>query len=123
MFEAKVSYIAPSIDPQRGSVEVRLAVPAPPPFLKPDMTVSIDLTIAAKSKVLTVPSNVVRGMATATPWVQIVDGGRVARRDVTLGIRGQGTIEVERGLAEGAELIVPDGRQLAERARVRTERD
>jgi HlyD family secretion protein len=123
VFDAKVSYIAPSIDPQRGSVEVRLAVAAPPPFLKPDMTVSIDLTIAAKSNVLTVPSNVVRGMATATPWLQIVDGDRVARRDVKLGIRGQGTIEIEDGIAEGAEVIVPDGRQLAERARVRTERD
>jgi HlyD family secretion protein len=123
VFDAKVSYIAPSIDPQRGSVEVRLAVPAPPPLLKPDMTVSIDLTIAAKAKVLTVPSNVVRGAATATPWVQIVDDGKVVRRDIKLGIRGKGAIEVEDNLLEGAEIIVPDGRQLATGARVRTERD
>lgn len=123
VFDAKVSYIAPSIDPQRGSVEVRLAVPTAPPFLKPDMTVSIDLTIAAKSKVLTLPSNVVRGVATATPWVQVVDNDRVVRRDITLGIRGEGSIEVEGGIAEGVEVIVPDGRQLAAGARVRTERD
>jgi len=123
VFDAKVSYIAPSIDPQRGSVEVRLAVPTPPPLLKPDMTVSIDLTIAAKAKVLTVPSNVVRGAATATPWVQIVDDGKVVRRDIKLGIRGKGAIEVEDNLLEGAEIIVPDGRQLATGARVRTERD
>jgi len=123
VFDAKVSYIAPSIDPARGSVEVRLAVPAAPPVLKPDMTVSIDLTIAAKAKVLTVPSTVVRGAATATPWVQIVVGGRVERRDLKLGIRGDGAIEVLDGLAEGAEVLVPDGRQLATGARVRTERD
>jgi len=123
VFDANVSYIAPSIDPQRGSVEVRLAVPTPPPFLKPDMTVSIDLTIAAKAKVLTVPSSVVRGAATATPWVQIVDDGRVARRDLDPGIRGQGAIEIESGIVEGAEIVVPEGRQLATGARVRTERD
>lgn len=123
LFEAKVNYIAPSIDPQRGSVEVRLTVPQPPAFLKPDMTVSIDLAIAEKSQVLTVPSNVVHGAATATPWVQLAEGGRAVRRDVRLGIRGEGSTEIEDGLAEGAEVIVPDGRQLAPGARVRTERD
>jgi HlyD family secretion protein len=123
VFDAKVSYIAPSIDPQRGSVEVRLAVPAPPAFLKPDMTVSIDLTIAAKSQVLTVPSRVVRGAATARPWLQLVEDGRVVRRDIRLGIRGEGAIEIEDGVTEGAVVIVPDGRQLAVGTRVRPERD
>ncbi len=123
IFDATVSYIAPSIDPQRGSVEVRLAVPKPAPFLKPDMTVSIDLTIAAKQKILTVPSTVVRGAATATPWVQIVEADRVVRRDVKLGIRGEGAIEIEAGLEEGSEIIVPDGRHLATGSRVRTEQD
>ncbi|MEO8903182.1 MAG: efflux RND transporter periplasmic adaptor subunit [Polyangiaceae bacterium] len=123
VFDAEVSYIAPSVDPQRGSVEVRLAVPKPPAFLKPDMTVSIDLTIAAKSKVLTVPSKVVRGAATATPWVQLVVEGHVVRRGIKLGIRGEGTVEVEVGIGEGDEAIVPDGRTLAAGARVRTERD
>lgn len=123
IFDATVSYIAPSIDPQRGSVEVRLAVPRPPAVLKPDMTVSVDLTIAAKQNILTVPSEVVRGTATATPWVQIVEADRVVRRDVRLGIRGEGAVEIEAGLDEGSEVIVPDGRQLATGSRVRTERE
>ena len=122
VFEATVNYIAPAIDPQRGSVEVRLAVPTPPAFLKPDMTVSIDLTIAARSKVLTVPSEVVRGAATPSPWVQLVVDGHVVPRDVKLGIRGEGALEIENGLAEGDEVIVMTGRQLAPGARVRTER-
>lgn len=121
VFDAKVSYIAPSVDPQRGSIEVQLAVPQPPPFLKPDMTVSIDLTIATKARALTVPAGVVRGAATATPWVQIVEDGRVVRRDVQLGIRGEGATEIAAGLDEGARVLVPDGKQLAAGARVRTE--
>lgn len=122
-FDATVNYIAPLVDPERGSVEVRLAVPKPPEFLKPDMTVSIDLTVAAKSKVLTVPSQVVQAASTATPWVQLVVGGRVVRRNVQLGIRGDGSLEIANGIAEGSEVIVPDGRKLAEGTRVRTERD
>ncbi len=123
LFDATVNYIAPMVDPERGSVEIRLAVPKPPEFLKPDMTVSIDLTVAAKSKVLTVPSKVVQAASTATPWVQLVVDGRVVRRNVQLGIRGEGVLEVTGGVAEGNEVVVPDGRKLAEGARVRTERD
>lgn len=122
VFDATVSYIAPSVDPQRGSIEVRLEVPAPPPFLKPDMTLSIDLTIAAKRGALTVPSEVVFGAATPTPHVLVVDGGRIARRDVQLGIRGDGSLEIMSGLEDKAEIVVPDGKQLAVGARVRTER-
>jgi HlyD family secretion protein len=121
-FDAKVAYIAPSVDPVRGSVEVRLDVPTPPPVLKPDMTVSIDLTVARKAGALVVPSEVVRGIATATPWVLVVEGGRVARREVQVGIRGEGSVEILGGLAEDAAVILPGAAALEPGARVRTER-
>ena len=123
VFDAKVTYIAPSVDAQRGSIEVRLAVPRPPAFLRPDMTVSIDLMVAAKQQALVVPSDVVRDAATAHPYVLAVEDGRVARRSVRLGIRGEGSTEIADGIAERAELIIPDGRALAPRARVRVERE
>ncbi len=123
-FEAHVSYIAPSIDPARGSVEVRLAVPAPPPELRPDMTVSIDLTVAAKADALTVPSDVVRGMGGARPYVLAVERGRVVRRDVRLGVRGDGSVEIVDGLDEATVVIASSsGRTLAPGDEVRVERD
>jgi HlyD family secretion protein len=121
VFDAQVSYIAPSIDPQRGSVEVRLRVPHPPPVLKPEMTVSIDLTVAAKPGVLSLASDAVRGAATAKPWVLVVEDGRVVRREVVLGIRGEGAIEIVSGIGDTSEVIIPDGRQLQPHARVRVE--
>jgi HlyD family secretion protein len=119
VFDAKVSYIAPAIDPQRGSVEVRLSAPSPPGFLRPDMTVSVDLTVASKNRVLTVPSDAVRGAASARPWVFVVDGGRAARRDVVLGIRGSGRTEIVSGLAEGADVVLSSGPMVVEGGRVR----
>lgn len=123
VFDAEVSYIAPSVDPQRGSVEIRLRVPTAPPLLKPDMTVSIDLLVESKKAALTLPSETVRGAATATPYVLAVENGRLVRKDIRLGIRGEGTVEVASGLDEGAEVVVPDGQLVAAGARVRTERD
>lgn len=119
VFDAVVSYIAPSIDPQRGSVEVRLEVPQPPPFLKPDMTVSLDLTVASRTATLTLPARAVRGAATATPWALVAERGRAVRRDLRLGIRGDDTIEILGGLDEGARVIVPDGRAVAPGDRIR----
>jgi HlyD family secretion protein len=42
-FRAKLAYLSPGIDVQRGTVEAKFAVPEPPPFLRADMTVSIDI--------------------------------------------------------------------------------
>jgi HlyD family secretion protein len=122
LFDAEVSYIAPSVDPQRGSIEVRLRVANPPGFLKPDMTVSVDMTVASKPKVITVPSEAVRGAATPAPWVFLVEEGRVARRAVTLGIRGDGRTEITSGLDDGAEAVLSTDRPLAPGQRVRPRR-
>ena len=54
-FPATLSYIAPSIDALRGSVEIRLAVPQPPATLRHEMTVSIDIEAARRPDALSLP--------------------------------------------------------------------
>jgi HlyD family secretion protein len=122
VFDAEVSYIAPSIDPARGTVEVRLRVPSPPAYLRPDMTISIDLTVATKKDALVVRSDAVHGLATPSPWVLVVAGGRAVRKDVTLGIQGDGSLEVVSGIEPGAEVILPDGHTVVPGERVRAAR-
>ncbi|HET8935336.1 MAG TPA: efflux RND transporter periplasmic adaptor subunit, partial [Polyangiales bacterium] len=77
VFDAEIDYIAPSIDPERGSVEVRLRVIHPPAGLRPDMTVSVDLTVASVANALTLPSEAIHGAATAAPSVWVVRDDRV----------------------------------------------
>ena len=121
--DGEVSYIAPSVDPQRGSVEVRLRVPDAPKRWKPDMTVSVDLMVAKKAGAVTLTADAVRGATTETPYVLVVQDGKVARKDVKLGIRGEGSIDIASGLDEGAEVIVQDGTLLKPGQRVRTARE
>jgi HlyD family secretion protein len=118
-FDAEVSYIAPSVDPQRGSVEVRLRVPNAPKTLKPDMTISVDLTVASKKGALTLPTETIRGVTSDNPWVLIVEADRTARRAVTLGIRGDGSTEVTSGLDETTPVVVSDEQPLEPGKRVR----
>jgi HlyD family secretion protein len=108
-FAARIAYVNPGIDPLRGSVEVKLAVPQPPPYLLQDMTVSVDVEVARRESVLLLPADAIHDLASTAPWVLAVRSGRVARQDVKLGARGEGRVEILAGLAEG-EHVVPSTR-------------
>ncbi|MFO0748200.1 MAG: efflux RND transporter periplasmic adaptor subunit [Myxococcota bacterium] len=106
-FGCKVSWIAATIDPQRGTIEVHLALDAPQPFLKSDMTVSVEVEVARKGDALTLPRALVRDLASDAPWVMVVDGGHAARRPIALGLRGDDAVEIVSGLDASAVVIRP----------------
>ena len=115
-FSATLSYIAPSIDALRGSVEIRLAVPHPPAYLRHEMTVSIDIEAARRPDALSLPCDSVRE-AGGQPWVMTVRDGCTVRQPVKLGLRGAGRCEVVEGLNEG-EVVLPASATLGEGRRV-----
>jgi HlyD family secretion protein len=100
-FAATLAYINPGINASTGAVEVKLNVPAPPAALMQDMTVSVDLEVARRPQVLTLPLAAVREPDSTAPWVLRVDGHHLVRRPVRLGLRSGGVAEVIEGLAEG----------------------
>jgi HlyD family secretion protein len=118
-FDAVVSYLAPSVDPQRGTVEVRLTVPAPPPFLRPDMTISVDVEVGRRPAALVVPAEAVHDIAAAAPWVLLSQEHHAVRRPVTLGLRGEGACEVTAGLTAGDLVILPGSATVEPGSRVR----
>jgi len=104
--DAEVFYIAPGIDATRGTVEVKLRIAKPEPFLKPDMTVSAEILSARKTGVLAVSSAAVRDAGGAAPWALVAKGGRAERVNIKLGLRGEGMVEIAAGLAAG-DLVIP----------------
>ncbi len=104
-FAAQLVYINPGVNAQTGAVEVKLDVPQPPAYLRQDMTVSVDIEVARRARVLLVPSDAVHQADGAT-WVDVVADGRAQRRAVRLGQAGAGHAEVLEGLAEGEQVMV-----------------
>jgi HlyD family secretion protein len=104
-FPATVSFIGAAVDPQRGTVEVRLSVPAPPPTLRPDMTVSVELETGTRSAALTIPADCVRDVTGGAPWILLLSGGVVERRTVRIGLRGDAFVEIVSGAREG-DLVI-----------------
>jgi HlyD family secretion protein len=96
-FAAQLIYIAPAIDPQRGSVEIRLGVAQPPAYLRHEMTVSIDIETGNRGDTLSIPCDSVRDID-RTPWVMGVREERTVRQPVKLGLRGAGRCEIVDGL-------------------------
>jgi HlyD family secretion protein len=87
-------------------VEVKLRVADAPAYLRQDMTVSVDIEIERHANALALPADAVRDLGAAKPWVLEVNGSRTRRQDVTLGLRGEGWVEVRSGL-EAGDLVVP----------------
>lgn len=105
-FDAQVFYIAPSVDAQRGTVEVKLRVPQPPAFLRPDLTVSAEIVGARRDATLILPSEAIRDAATPSAHVLVVRDGRIVRQPVKVGLRGDGKTEILDGVAPG-EAVIP----------------
>jgi HlyD family secretion protein len=118
VFDARVAYLNPGIDIQRGSVEVKLDVPQAPAFLRQDMTVSVDIQVATRRGAVLAPLEAVRDADGTRPWVLRVEGGHAVRHDVRLGLRSAGWAEVLAGVAAGDQ-VVPVAASIGEGDRLR----
>lgn len=118
-FPARINFIAPSIDPQRGTVEVRLAVDPVPDFLRQDMTVSVNVETNRRERALAIPNDALSSIKGNKAVVLLVRDGKIQRRQVTLGLRGLAMSEVVSGLQDGDQVLADAESSLVEGARVR----
>ena len=118
-FPAKVSFIAPSVDPQRGTVDVRLSVTPVPEFLRQGMTVSVNVETGRRARAIVVPNDALAGTDGKRAALWLVINGRATRRQVQLGLRGLTETEVTAGLQAGQWILVDAQAALAQGERVR----
>lgn len=105
-FAATVTYINPSVDITRASVEVKLTVVDPPAYLRQDMTVSVDIAVDRRPAAVIVPARAVHDATSAAPWVLVVREGRPRAQKVRIGLRAGDYVEILEGVAPG-EMVVP----------------
>lgn len=112
-FEARVASIAPLVDAQRGSVEVKLSLPAPPDFLRDDLTVSVEVVTGRRDSALVVPTEALR----PGPAVLVLEDGRTVERAVRIGLRSLVAVEVLQGLKDGDAVVLEAAAMPGQRAR------
>lgn len=118
-FAATLSFIAPRVDPQLGTVEVRLTVDPVPDFLRQDMTVSVNLETGRRESALVLPDDALIRTGPQQAEVWMVREGRVQRQTVQLGLEGLSRTEILAGLEEGDWVLADPTASLTEGDRVR----
>ena len=98
-FSAAISYINPSVDLQRGSVEIKLNVPEPPAYLRQDMTVSVDIQVVTRLRALLVPTDTIHDVKGRQPWVLKLADGKARKQVLCVGLQSAGMSEVLSGLS------------------------
>lgn len=118
-FPAQVNFIAPRIDPQRGTVDVKLSVDPVPAFLRQDMTVSVNIETAQRDQALVIDNDALFNVRGAQADVWVVRDQRLQRQTLQLGLRSSTKSEVLRGLKAGDQVLRdPNQGQDAQRVRI-----
>jgi membrane fusion protein, heavy metal efflux system len=109
IFHGKISYLAPSLDPNTRTLQARIVTQNPGKKLKKDMYVTTTVDAGTIAGAITVPDAAVLRDTENQPFVYVqTNANQFARRSVTIGQSNAGRIQITSGLKEG-EHVVGDG--------------
>jgi cobalt-zinc-cadmium efflux system membrane fusion protein len=105
VFKAKITYVAPSVDPNTHRLPVRAEVENADGALKPEMFANFSISTGADSAAPAVPEDaVVYDGEQARVWVAH-DDKSLALREIRVGQTIDGTVEVLAGLQPGEQVV------------------
>lgn len=118
-FPAQLNFIAPSIDPQRGTVDVKLSVNPVPDFLRQDMTVSVNIETARRDHALVINNDALFDIKGNKANVWLVRDHKLYRQNVEFGLKSATQVEILKGLKEGDQVLQdPAQGKLEQRVRI-----
>jgi cobalt-zinc-cadmium efflux system membrane fusion protein len=116
VFNAKLSYVAPALDPNTRRLPVRAEIQNPGRELLPEMFASFRIVSGESRLMPAVPQDaVIYEGAQARVWVARPGEKKVVSRSVEVGATVNGLVEVRKGLSVG-ETVVASGTLFIDRA-------
>jgi membrane fusion protein, copper/silver efflux system len=105
-FAGKISVIYPQVNRETRTVRVRVELENPDAALLPDMYVDAEIDTGSPQAVLSVPESAVLDTGSRQSSFVEKGQGRFEPRDIKLGHRGGGYVEIREGIAEGEPVVV-----------------
>lgn len=115
---AQVSFIAPAVDPSRGTIDVHLQLLEDADFLRQGMTVSVNIETARRPTALVIPRDALFQRQGNRAQALRLNEDRVEAIEVCLGLEGGALVEVVEGLVAG-DLVLAEKAEPGSRARLR----
>jgi len=107
VFVGKVTFLYPTVTPETRTAKVRIELPNHDGHLKPALYGAVELASPVGDRpVLTVPDSAVLDSGTKQAVLVERGEGRYEPREVTVGARAGGLIEIQQGVSEGEKVVV-----------------
>jgi Cu(I)/Ag(I) efflux system membrane fusion protein len=104
-FPGEVTFIYPTLNTETRTARVRIELANPQGQLKPGMYGTVQIEAGPKREVVTVPDSAVIDSGTRQVVLVALGEGRFEPRDVKLGSRGEGFVEVLSGVKDGETVV------------------
>jgi len=103
-FSGKVFFVSPELDPRTRRFQVKAAIKDPENVLRPGMFARVRVVVSRRENRPAVPEEALVALREGYA-VFVVEEGRAHRRDVEIGLRRVGTVEVVEGLQPGETVV------------------
>jgi membrane fusion protein (multidrug efflux system) len=107
-FKGEVYFVSPYVDPESRTMLVKARVPNSDAQLKPGMFAGIELTLKVRANALVISETAINQVLDDNRAVIMLvnEQSQVEAREIKLGLRLEGSIEVVEGLSDGEQVIV-----------------
>jgi membrane fusion protein, copper/silver efflux system len=105
-FNGEVALIYPHLMTQTRTARIRVELPNPDELLRPEMYVDAEIETGTAAPVLAVPESAVLDSGSLQAVLIDKGEGRFEPREVKLGRRGGGYVEIAQGLSEGETVVI-----------------
>ncbi len=116
-FTARVDFVDPVVTLPARTIMVKAVAPNGDGALQSGMFIEARLAIATRSGATVVPEEAITPSASAS-YIWVVTEGHATRREVELGVRSPGFVEVRRGVDPGEDVVVGGLERLVDGAAV-----
>ena len=116
-FTGKVDFVDPVVQLPGRTIMVKARVPNPRRELQAGMFIEARLATAIRPSAVVIPEDAILPLQ-GSNFVWVVADGKAARREVVLGVRTPGFVEIKNGVEKDEQVVVGGQERLAEGAPV-----
>jgi membrane fusion protein (multidrug efflux system) len=117
-FAATLQFISPTADPATRNVKVKAEVPNPHYRLKPGFFAEVTVQTGTNPKALAIPESALFNQE-GKCFAFVVQNGVARRKEIEIGHRFEGKVEILKGIQEGEQVVTVGHEQLSDGTKVK----